>query len=273
MERLKFIDVAPKKDLVGVYKILDLSNCTRIEVKYDPALLEHRSLSREKQCDVFNPEEIEYVNSETFVVDSPELIQAYAKQLSMAKHRSTGGGIGRMPLADLICYNNDELIVSFVDYGNLILYNVERHWFEFENRSMFTTDLIPKLSLLTLRGRCARGLLTLRSRADLFERGQRDYPNPSRWCDDVVQAKSSRWLQCPSAGEGKCHYAMNPNCGPDSPGDMVLLFETKAGWNQHGGPELFTFDNHNPRGGCVLLNDGTVKFIRTEQELKNLRWK
>jgi hypothetical protein len=54
---------------------------------------------------------------------------------------------------------------------------------------------------------------------------------------------------------------------------MVLLFETKTGWNQHGGPELFTFDNHDPKGGCVLLNNGTVKFIRTEEELKQLRWK
>jgi hypothetical protein len=53
----------------------------------------------------------------------------------------------------------------------------------------------------------------------------------------------------------------------------VLLFETKAGWNQYGGSELFTFDNHEPRGGCVLLNDGTVKFIRTTEELRQLRWK
>jgi hypothetical protein len=68
-------------------------------------------------------------------------------------------------------------------------------------------------------------------------------------------------------------YAMNPNCQADSPKDMVFLFETKAGWNQHGGPELFTFDNHDPKGGLVLLNDGTVKFIRTEEELKQLRWK
>jgi len=54
---------------------------------------------------------------------------------------------------------------------------------------------------------------------------------------------------------------------------MVLLFETKDGWNQHGGPELFTFDNHDPRGGLVLLNDGTTRFIRTKEELKRLRWK
>jgi len=79
--------------------------------------------------------------------------------------------------------------------------------------------------------------------------------------------------ECPDAGEGPCTYAMNSNCEPDSPGDTVLLFETKPGWNQHGGPELFTFDNHEPKGGCVLLNDGTVKFIRTEEELHALRWK
>jgi hypothetical protein len=54
---------------------------------------------------------------------------------------------------------------------------------------------------------------------------------------------------------------------------MVFLFESKPGWNQHGGPELFTFDNHDPRGGCVLLKDGTVRFIRTEEELHALRWK
>jgi hypothetical protein len=35
---------------------------------------------------------------------------------------------------------------------------------------------------------------------------------------------------------------------------------------------LFVFDNHDPKGGLVFLNDGTVKFIRTEEELKQLRW-
>ena len=68
-------------------------------------------------------------------------------------------------------------------------------------------------------------------------------------------------------------YAMNSNCRDGSPDDMVFLFESKPGWNQHGGPELFTFDNHDPKGGCVLLNDGKVKFIRTKEELHALRWK
>ena len=43
-------------------------------------------------------------------------------------------------------------------------------------------------------------------------------------------------------------YIYNMNLS--SPGDMVLLFQTKAGWNQHGGPELLTFDNHDPKDGC-----------------------
>jgi hypothetical protein len=68
-------------------------------------------------------------------------------------------------------------------------------------------------------------------------------------------------------------YAMNPNCREDSADDTVFLFESQPGWNQHGGPELFTFENHDPRGGNVLLNDGTVKFVRTEKELQELRWK
>ncbi len=103
---------------------------------------------------------------------------------------------------------------------------------------------------------------------DALKAAEEVYPPANEWCDAI----RVRECACPGAGKGRCHYAMNPNCRPDSPGDMVLLFETKAGWNQHGGRGLFTFENHDPRGGCVLRNDGTVKFIRTEHELQQLRW-
>jgi hypothetical protein len=110
--------------------------------------------------------------------------------------------------------------------------------------------------------------------------GKKAYP--SKWCGAIVDDKRAdvipteykmEYFKCPAAGQGKCDYAMNPGCKPNSPPDMVLLFEAKAGWNQRGGPELFTFDNHDPGGGLVLLNDGTVKFIRTDEELKQLRLK
>ncbi|UCC97101.1 MAG: hypothetical protein JSW66_14795 [Phycisphaerales bacterium] len=155
---------------------------------------------------------------------------------------------------------------------------------------------MPLIETIDLRMRCASNLKNQWYRLGFYHlhealrqndpsfRNQPLYPTPTEWCDDMLRPwpqtggiHQNKWNAkahiCPSGGEGKNHYAMNPNCEPNSPADMVLLFETKAGWNQHGGPELFTFDNHDPKGGCVLLNDGTVKFIRTKEELQQLRWK
>jgi hypothetical protein len=42
----------------------------------------------------------------------------------------------------------------------------------------------------------------------------------------------------------------------------------RLGWNQNGGLELSTFDNHDPKSGCVRLNDGMVRFIRTREGLE-----
>jgi prepilin-type processing-associated H-X9-DG protein len=65
---------------------------------------------------------------------------------------------------------------------------------------------------------------------------------------------------------------MNPNCEPNSPPDTVLLFETRSGWNQYGGPELLTFDNHQGKGANVLFNDGHFEFIRPK-DIGRLKWK
>ena len=46
--------------------------------------------------------------------------------------------------------------------------------------------------------------------------------------------------------------------------DVVLLFESKPGWNRFGGPELLTFDNHGGRGCNILFSDGNVRFIKPE---------
>ena len=64
---------------------------------------------------------------------------------------------------------------------------------------------------------------------------------------------------------------MNPNCHPNSPPDMVLLFETKGGWNQFGGPELLTTENHKGEGCYVLFNDVHVEFIKKEA-INELKW-
>ncbi len=103
-------------------------------------------------------------------------------------------------------------------------------------------------------------------------RDEEIYPDPDKWCDQLVERTiNMKLFTCPSVKQGRCHYAMNPYAKPDSPGDVVLLFETKAGWNQFGGPELLNPQNHNGRGCNIVFNDMHVEFVKTE-DFDKLRW-
>lgn len=100
------------------------------------------------------------------------------------------------------------------------------------------------------------------------------YPTLDKWCDLLEKGNYvlRGQLRCPGAEKGPCSYAINPNCELNSPNDIVLLFETKGGWNQFGGPELLTFENHGGKGCNMLFNDGHVEFVKPEKTEK-LRWK
>jgi len=101
------------------------------------------------------------------------------------------------------------------------------------------------------------------------------YPIADRWCDllkEYTESKKGYYFDCWSAGEGLCDYAINPNCEPNSPTDLVLLFETNDGWNQFGGRELAATDNHKVAGCCVLFNSGQVEFVKPE-EMAKPKWK
>ena len=104
-----------------------------------------------------------------------------------------------------------------------------------------------------------------------------EYPTLSRWCDLLIERVEVTPLsfRCKGAPEGPCNYAMHKNgegLGASAPPDMVLLFETHPGWNQSGGPEILTTDNHRGDGCNILFVDSHVAFVKTE-DLKRLRWK
>jgi prepilin-type processing-associated H-X9-DG protein len=102
----------------------------------------------------------------------------------------------------------------------------------------------------------------------------RQYPTPDKWCDLLKPYYGdANVLICPSSRQEQRYYAINPQAEPNSPSDVVLLFETKGGWNQSGGPELLATDNHIKfEKGCnILFADGHVEFIRAE-DINNLRW-
>ena len=215
-------------------------------------------------------------------MNDSERIKAFAHDVSLGSYQ----GRRRVAYAyanpvEVRCYRNNEHVISFTVFGDDIMTDDWRH-FKYP-RGLPNLEIIepPEMQPFKLRFRCGSNMGTLYTSGPLYQRKVSTYPEPAEWCDAVMQGRKhylseermTGHFKCPVAGEGQCHYAMNPNCKPDSPQDMVLLFETKAGWNQNGGPELFSFINHDPKGGCVLLNDGIVKFIRTKEELQELRWK
>ncbi len=114
------------------------------------------------------------------------------------------------------------------------------------------------------------------------------YPEPNQWCDLLIKygEMNERHFVCPSLifscydkevfvrprpQIGSCYYAMNPYCQPNSPPDTVLLFETNKGWNQFGGLELLSTDNHSGHGCNICFNDGHTSF--EQGDFTKLKWK
>ena len=104
-----------------------------------------------------------------------------------------------------------------------------------------------------------------------------EFPTQTKWCDllsKYAEVPPERF-RCKGAHEGPCNYAMNKNVWNfskrDTPPDMVVLFETHPGWNQIGGPEMLTTDNHQGDGCNVLFADNHVLFIKT-RDLRKLKW-
>jgi hypothetical protein len=103
------------------------------------------------------------------------------------------------------------------------------------------------------------------------------YPTADKWCDLLIKyvEVTPEEFRCKGAPEGRCNYAMNKNVeklGINAHPDMVLLFESKPGWNQSGGPEIVTFENHKGKGCNVLFNSLHVEFVKPEQ-ISKLKWK
>lgn len=257
----------------------DLSDCTHIELRYSPSKLEYFIYNR----GLFSPEEVNDVESLIpTVIDAPKIIKALAHDVNQGTfHGYYEGRLAIKYSINIIGYQNNEFKTAFLKSCNYIYTGSKEYIYENEVwpslEKLKSQSLTAKIKPLELRNKCAAKIALLRSfiiEDPLTQR--KEYPVPSEWCDVLLRRYppgGTEQFQCPGVEEGRSHYAMNPNCKSDSQPDTVLLFETKAGWNQHGGPELFNFYNHDPKGGCVLLNNGIVKFIRTEEELQQLRWK
>ena len=261
----------------------DLSRCTRLEIRLEPSVLEWVAVTKRDQG-LLNKAEHEYLRSlGTFIVRDQEQIRAFARELMEAPYKGASRPPVRMShFARVACFRDSQHLISFTVRGAQI--QTEKGQ-EFWSEEVWggIGRFLPELHPLQRRVLCGQHLSRLHRFIHFYTRSSKDneYPPPEVWCDTILawgrtHGRAEEYMissfKCPGAHEEKSGYAMNPNCRADSPSDMVLLFEAEGGWNQHGGPELFTFTHHEPPGGNVRLKDGTVKFIRTEEELRQLRW-
>jgi hypothetical protein len=95
------------------------------------------------------------------------------------------------------------------------------------------------------------------------------YPDPNRWCDLLVANADLSPNSLKHRGQG-C-YAFNDQATRSSPNDVVLVFESKPGWNQHGGPELLRLDWYWPHGAFVMHKDFSVDYV-WPRDAASLRW-
>ncbi len=104
-----------------------------------------------------------------------------------------------------------------------------------------------------------------------------EFPTASKWGDLVAEyAGSDRELfRCPGGPEGIYGYAFNKNLeGVDRSkvgGDVVMIFEADAVWNETGVADLATFDRHGRDGCNVGFVDGHIEFVLAER-IGELRW-
>jgi len=108
------------------------------------------------------------------------------------------------------------------------------------------------------------------------ERGGK-LPFEPNWCDvfhDVL-LMSPKGFICDGGKTKPCSYALNENVMGlrlgELPTDVVVLFDSKPGWNQVGGAGLLAPENHKGKGCNILFGDFTVKFVDREN-LGQLKW-
>lgn len=105
------------------------------------------------------------------------------------------------------------------------------------------------------------------------------YPTADQWCDLVSENMKknepgydfSHRFHCAGGEKGSCNYAMNSNVTKGSNEEIVLIFDSFLGWNQHGQQEMINFNNHEGKGANVLFTNGKIKFIPNDK-IDTLQW-
>ncbi len=124
-----------------------------------------------------------------------------------------------------------------------------------------------------MKERCVENMRALGDALRMYaEDNDNRFPPPASWCDAIVPYLEDRRdvFVCPAAPDQLCGYALNPYpSGPARkmsklPTPMVLVFESDAGWNAHGGRSLLPEATRHLSGDDLLMADGRVIWVRRD---------
>jgi prepilin-type processing-associated H-X9-DG protein len=146
---------------------------------------------------------------------------------------------------------------------------------------IFAAMLLPVLAAAKQRAQtinCMSNEKQLALAIQIYAQGHSNhFPAATNWCDAIKSTVTPNVFKCPAANPAsQCDYAFNAALGGMEESQVdphtVMLFESDAGWDASGGPELMAAGRHQ-RGNLsiVAFADGSVQEVR-ESGLNNLRW-
>jgi len=171
----------------------DLSDCTRLEIRYLPSTLDY-FFSGKDVDNLLSPTEKKYIQSlETFVMTDPRRIEAFAHDISQGTLFNillVGKPEYSTPV-HIACYRNDKHLVSFTVYGHIIATD-SKSMFEYPP-GLPNLDIIepPEIQPFRLRGDCAWNIVRLYTAGPLDHRDVNSYPEPNQWCDTIMRDRDN----------------------------------------------------------------------------------
>jgi prepilin-type processing-associated H-X9-DG protein len=121
---------------------------------------------------------------------------------------------------------------------------------------------------------CSSNLKQLDLAATIYGDKYGNYPEPNKWIELLKPFyKNDKLLICPGEEKGNYSYAMNSAAkwNGKNPDKTVLFFECRPGWQEAGGPEIVTTQNHYKAGCNVAFCDGHVQFVKPV-DINDLKW-
>jgi hypothetical protein len=134
----------------------------------------------------------------------------------------------------------------------------------------FSPSVKPIKSLFPTRFQCSTNMQNLTKALIAYaDQNEGFLPVAENWCDILVDRPGVKksMFKCKEADDPSTAFSININVAGKNLAqldpNMVMLFESDAGWNSSGGPELAIADRHTKGSNFSFVN-GEVFFIMKE---------